>query len=86
MRRFFWVPTTYVLVEKYEKLFFNYAISPEGLLLLKYIFNFILFIFKARLFMSWFTNPPTVIFQKVEKNSKTIFLILSPDSKYYVFR
>ena len=34
-------------------------------------------------FISWFTNPPTVIFRKLEK--KNSFFILSADSKYYLF-
>ena len=36
--------------------------------------------------ISWFTNPPTVIFRKVEKNKIQFlffFFILSADSKYY---
>ena len=39
-------------------------------------------------FISWFTNPPTVIFWKVEKKKKiyfkNYFFILSADSKLFV--
>ena len=32
------------------------------------------------LFSRWFTNPPTVIFQKVEKKILKFFFVLSADS------
>ena len=37
--------------------------------------------------ISWFTNPPTVIFRKgkKKKSSKIIFFILCATSKYYLF-
>ena len=43
--------------------------------------------FGQNFFISRFTNPPTAIFRKEEKNiiSKIIFFILSADSKYYLF-
>ena len=42
-------------------------------------------------FISWFTNPPTVIFRKEEKNKKIkksniIFYILSTDSNFQLLR
>ena len=45
--------------------------------------------FGQNFFISWFSNLPTVIFQKVEKKnlvSKIFFFILSTDSIYYLFR
>ena len=41
---------------------------------------------KARIFLLVnFKNPPTVIFQKVEKKILKLFFILSANSKYYLF-
>ena len=40
---------------------------------------------RAEFFISWYTNPPTVIFWKVEKKKSNFFFILSTDSKYYLF-
>ena len=36
----------------------------------------------VQIFSSWFTNPPTVIFRKVEKILN--FFYLSADSDYYL--
>ena len=44
------------------------------------------FMYKARfIFIIWFTNPPTVIFRKVDFFVISIICILSADSKYYLF-
>ena len=39
-------------------------------------------------FISWFTNPPTVIFRRVEKKiiSNFFFFILSANFQHYLFR
>ena len=42
-------------------------------------------VIRPEFFISWFTKPPTVIFQKVEKKKFYKKKKLSADSKYYFF-
>ena len=63
-----------------ETRYFSFTIK---LLLAKLLVKYVL---RPDFFISWFTNPPTVIFQKVEKKKyfRNYFFILSADSKYYL--